>query len=357
MADDDRLLEILGRALAPPPAEPPPERVAAFRALIAQGRPEEADEADSVTSPDIEGTEGSGEVRQLPPIVDVRPAAPPPRPAASAPAPTTPPPLPPTPSPPAVPELARHRARRVGWLAAGASVAAAAVVLAVLAVPNLIADRSRPETVETARAAVARLRTALALGDPIAVAEADAELVRVAGQLPHDEQQQVRNATVAAHVEAIEFLRENRPPPSPASPPGGQVAAPAPPVAPPPEQAPTTTVAPAGDPGTPPPPPDPASVPPPPARSVTIIVVSPQVDGTFEVVFATSGFTPEPGKKPGTYAVRFSFDDGQSPTTWTKSEAWRFPGEHAVTYRQVCAHVVDVNGVADPATGGCRSIL
>jgi hypothetical protein len=355
VADDDRLLELLGRALAPPPAEPPPERVAAFRALIAQGRPE-AEETDSAASPGTEESEQDVDVGQLPPIVEGRPARAASRPAASAP---TPSPAPPAPPPPAVPELARRRTRRVGWLAAGASVAAAAVVLAVLAVPNLVTDRSRPETsVETARAAVARLRTALALGDPIAVAEADAELVRVAGQLPRDEQRQVRNDTVAAHVEAIEFLRENRPPPSPAPPPGGQVAAPTAPVVPDPAQVPTTTVAPAGDPATsPPPPPDPTPAPPPPARSVTIIVVSPQVDGTFEVVFATAGFTPEPGRKPGTYAIRFSFDNGQSPTTWTKSEPWRFPGEHAVTYRQVCAHVVDAHGAEDPASGGCRSIL
>jgi hypothetical protein len=43
--------------------------------------------------------------------------------------------------------------------------------------------------------------------------------------------------------------------------------------------------------------------------------------------------------------------------TWTKSDPWRFPGEHAVTYRQVCARVVDWNGVEDPASGGCRNIL
>ncbi|HEX2272268.1 MAG TPA: hypothetical protein VHG90_00150 [Acidimicrobiales bacterium] len=335
MADDDRLLELLGRALAPPPVEPPPERVAAFRALIAQGRPEEASEPEEAASPDA-AEPRHGELRPLPPIVDRRPA------------------------PPSVPELARGRARRVGWLAAGASVAAAAVVIAVLAVPSLFADRSQPgASVETARAAVARLRTALATGDPIAVAEADAELVRVAGRLPRDEQVQVHTEAVSAHVEAIEFLRETRGPAAPPTgPAGGQVAAPGTRAAPAPQQAPPTSAAPAaGSASRPPPPAPPVATTAPPARSVTIIVVSPQLDGSFEVEFGTAGFTPEPGRKPGTYAIRFSFDDGQSPTVWTKSDPWRFPREHAVTYRQVCARVVDWNGVEDPASGGCRNIL
>ena len=353
MADDDRLLELLGRALAPPRVEPPPERLAAFRAVVEQGRPAPGSEADAAAASGPEEAEPLGDVRQLPPLVRDRPR----RRAAAAP---VPPSAPPASPPPPVPDLAHRRARRVGWLAAGASVAAAAVVVAVLAVPSLITDRSTPDaSVASAREAVARLRTALATGDAIAVAEADAELVRVAGKLPPAEQQQVHREAVSAHVQAIEFLREKRAPASP--PPGGQVAAPPPPAPPPPRPAPPTTTAPAADPGSPSPsapaptaaPPEPA-----PARSVTIIVVSPEIDGSFEVVFGTAGFTPQPGKRPGTYAIRFSFDDGQSSEIWARSDPWRFPGEHAVTYRQVCAHVVDANGVVDPGSGSsCRPIL
>jgi hypothetical protein len=357
VADDDRLLELLGRALAPPPVEPPPERVAALRAMIAQGRPQEGTEPEA-SAADEAGQERHGKVRQLPPVVDRHPPAPEVPPGR----PTSPrrPPAP-APPPPSVPELARGRARRVGWLAAGASVAAAAVVIAVLAVPTLVADRSQDRaSVETARAAVARLRTALALGDPIAVAEADAALVEVTKRLPPDEQEQVRTDAVSAHVKAIEFLRENRGPAPPPRPAGGQAAAPGTPAPPAPQQAPPTTLAPApggATPSSPPQGPAPAPTTVPPARSVTIIVVSPQVDGSFEVVFGTAGFTPEPGRKEGTYAIRFSFDDGQSPVTWTRSDPWRFPREQAVTYRQVCARVVDWNGVEDPASGGCRNIL
>lgn len=73
MADDDRLLELLGRALAPPPAEPPPERVAAFRALIAEGRPAEAEPTDVDDAAEPAEPDPPSAVRHLPPIVDVRP--------------------------------------------------------------------------------------------------------------------------------------------------------------------------------------------------------------------------------------------------------------------------------------------
>ena len=357
MVDDDRLLELLGRALAPPPVEPPPERVAAFRALLERGRVPEA-EADATGEADDVGFAPPGDVGAPVYSVDVRPSSPPAaaRPPSSSADVVS---LPPRVS--RVPEPVGRVPRRVGWIAAGATVAAAAVVVALLAVPDLMTRRSNPEaSVSTARAAVARLRTALATGDPIAVAEADADLLRVAGRLPSDDRDKVHTDAVAAHVDAIEFMRENPRAGSPVGRSGSEVAAPGSASGPGPQRgAPTTVAGEAAGPSRPtattmPPVPTTAA---PVARSVTIVVVSPELDGSFEVVFGTAGFTPEPGRRPGTYAVQFSFDDGQSPVIWTSASPWRFPGELAVTYRRVCARVVDASGVEDPNSGGCRNIL
>ena len=355
MVDDDRLLELLGRALRPPPVEPPAERLAAFHALLERGRVPEADlpnaagEADDVGfAPPVDPPVYSVDVQSPPPPAAGRPPSPPADVVS----------LPPSVS--RVPEPAGRVPRRVGWIAAGATVAAAAVVVALLAVPDLMTRSSNPEaSVSTARAAVARLRTALATGDPIAVAEADADLLRVAGRLPRDDRAKVRTDAVAAHVDAIEFMRENPRAASPAGS-GSEVAAPGPASGPGPQQgAPTTVAGEAVGPSRPtattmPPVPTTAA---PVARSVTIVVVSPELDGSFEVVFGTAGFTPDPSRRPGTYAVQFSFDDGQSPVIWTSASPWRFPGELAVTYRRVCARVVDARGVEDPKSGGCRNIL
>ncbi|MDQ6798819.1 MAG: hypothetical protein M3011_12530, partial [Actinomycetota bacterium] len=173
MADDDRLLELLGRALAPEPAQPSPDRVTAVRLLAEQGS-------------------GALTRRQGP---------------ASRPA-------------------VRHGSRlgRRGWLAAGVSIAAAAVVIAMVALPNLIS--SGHEGVP----AVARLRVALMSGNAVAVARADANLLRHSDTIAGPD----RNDAVAAHVEAIQFLRAHPsadaaaelPPPSTVAP--GSESAPAP---------------------------------------------------------------------------------------------------------------------------------
>ena len=328
MADDDRLLEVLGRVLAPPQEEPPPERLAAFMALRDRGRPF-AGVATPNTPTEVDGP---APARAEPPLTPLS----------------------------ELPELAHRQARRVGWVAAGASVAAAAVVVAFLAVPNLIGGRSTPEaTVSTTLEAVQRLRTALASRDPVAVAEADANLLRVARRLPGEDQRKVRADAVSAHVDAIEFLREN---PSHVSPSGrarGEVAAGgAPngsrgaatattviPAAPPTKSSALTTV----------PAPLTTTVVPV-ARVVTIIAVVPQFDGSFSVEFGTAGFTPDASRRPGTHAVQFSFDDGRAPTIWAGPSPWQFSLEDALAYRQVCARVVDHTGVGDPASGNCRPI-
>jgi len=129
-----------------------------------------------------------------------------------------------------------------------------------------------------------------------------------------------------------------------------------------------TTRAPTGDPvsgaDTPPPAlaptvPVPTTVAPgaPGAPGVAILGVVARLDGTFDVDFAVSGFTPDASGAQGTHSVRFSFDDGQSATTWDGPSPWTFPVAAGLTYRQVCAHVADAAGVEDLSTGGCRDIV
>ena len=291
MVDDDRLLDALGRALVPP-EEPPPGRLNAFLRSIGRER------------------------------------------------------LPSRVAPP-----------RLGWLAAGASVVAAMAVVLVLALPAVLSPQgSSPANVAAStREAVARLRTALAGGDPIAVAEADANLLRVAGRLPVREAEQVRSEAVAAHTEAIVFLRDNPAPPgSDPRPREGEthVAAPA---APRPTtarvDAPTAVAA-------SPPTTQPEVVPTPPqaTRRVEIGAVTADLDGNLRIQFTASGFTPDPSRAPGTYAVRFSFDDGLSPTVWGGSSPWVFPVGDGLLHRQVCAEVVDHTGAAEPSSRSCRPI-
>ncbi len=93
------------------------------------------------------------------------------------------------------------------------------------------------------------------------------------------------------------------------------------------------------------------------APGVAILDVVARLDGTFAVDFAVSGFTPDASGAAGTHSVRFSFDDGQAPTTWDGRSPWSFPVTAGLTYRQVCARVADAAGVEDPATGGCHDIV
>lgn len=291
MVDDDRLLDALGRALVPP-EEPPPGRLSAFLHSIGRERL-----ASGVTPP------------------------------------------------------------RLGWLAAGASVVAAMAVVVVLALPGFLSPQgSSPANVAAStREAVARLRTALAGGDPIAVAEADANLLRVAGRLPAREAEQVRSEAVAAHTEAIVFLRDNPAPPgSDARPSDGETSVAAPAV---PGPATAGVDAPAPVAASPPTTqPEVASTPPEAARRVEIGAVTADLDGNLRVEFTASGFTPDPSRAPGTYAVRFSFDDGRSPTVWAGSSPWVFPVGDGLLYRQVCAEVVDHTGAAVPSSRSCRPI-
>lgn len=280
MDDDDRILDALGRALVPP-AHPPPGRLHGFLAGVDRPRPQ---------------------ARPTPP--------------------------------------------KLGWLAAGASVVAAVAVLLVLALPSVLSpgEGASTEAASSTRDAVTRLRTALAGGDPIAVAEADADLLRIAGGLPDRE-------AVSAHTRAVAFLRDN---PAPVE------------FVPGPDDGRTSVAAPAPQPR---PAPAPGSPPAPGASSTTaptaavrvgpsvdIVAVTAELDGSFRVDFATRGFTPDPSRAPGTYAVRFSFDGGDKPAIWTGSSPWVFPLGDGLLYRQVCAEVVDHTAAAVPSTRNCRPI-
>ena len=242
-------------------------------------------------------------------------------------------------------------------------MAAAAIVVALLAAPGLLRGGGDETSVasgpaSTTRDAVTRLRAALVSRDPLGVAQADAELVRLVRQLPPEERAAVEAAAVQAHVEAIQFLREH---PTPevlaAVPPGPGPDPAAPSVVVPTVLAPTTV--PASD------PPVPTTIEAPsvstttagPDRSVTITEVTPTIDGPVAVHFTVSGYTPDPGRRPGSYAVRFSFDDGQEPKVWDGPSPWRFPTDKAIRFRQVCAVVVDARGVEEPGSGTCRPIL
>jgi hypothetical protein len=326
MADDERLLELLGRALDPGEVQPPADRVAALRIQAAARR-----EQESPTSAD-----------------GPAPSAPPPPPA----------PVPlhrPTPAPTAL------RSHRAGWLGAGIAVAAAAVVVALVAAPALLGGRGDETTVasgpaSTTRDAVTRLRAALVSRDPVSVARADADLVRIARQLPPEERAGVEAMAVQARVEAIQFLREHRTPDVLAAVPPGPGTEPLPPT---PEDVPGPTTVPGGEPAVPttigtPPVPTTVVVP---DRSVAITSVTPTIDGTFAVHFTVSGFTPDASRRPGSHAVRFSFDDGQKPRVWDGPSPWTFATETAIRFHQVCAVVVDARGTEEPGSGTCVPIL
>ncbi|HWC12804.1 MAG TPA: hypothetical protein VG455_16465, partial [Acidimicrobiales bacterium] len=259
------------------------------------------------------------------------------------------------------PAPAAFGSHRAGWVAAGLAVAAAAVVVALVAGPALLRDRGSETTVASGsvantRDAVTRLRAALVTRDPLTVARADAELVRLARQLPPQERASVEAEAVQAHLEAIQFLRAHPTPevlaagpdraPSPPTT-GDDVAAPLPTTVPREDpSAPTTTVA------------SPVSTTiASPTRSVAITAVKPTLDGTFAVEFTVKGFTPDRSRKPGSYAVRFSFDDGQEPTVWDGPSPWTIRVDHAIRFQQVCAVVVDADRVEQPRSGNCVAIL
>ncbi|HYX43432.1 MAG TPA: hypothetical protein VE760_00225, partial [Acidimicrobiales bacterium] len=214
---------------------------------------------------------------------------------------------------------------------------------------------SRPAS--TTRDAVARLRAALVSRDPLRVAQADADLLRLASQLPPEERAAVEAVAVQAHVEAIQFLREHPEvlavvPPGPAAdrpPPNavGDGAVPVPTTVPPPDLPVPTTVG---------PPPVPTTVVAP-ERSVAITAVTPTIDGTFAVYFSVSGFTPDRRPRPGNHAVRFSFDDGQEPEVWDGPSPWIFTTKTAIRFHQVCAVVVDARRAEEPGSGNCVPIL
>ena len=329
MADDERLLELLARALDPGDVQPPVDRIAALRIQAAARQERES----------------------------AAPAA------ASRPAPSAPPP-PPAPVPlhrPApAPAPTALRSHRAGWLAAGIAVAAAAVVVALVAGPALLQGRGDETSVasgpaSSTRDAVARLRAALVSRDPVSVARADADLVRVARQLAPEDRADVEALAVQAHLEAVQFLRayptpevlaEVPPPPEAGQPPPGGAGDPT-------VSGPTSV--PADDPSVPTtiaPPPVPTTVVAP-DRSVTITGVTPAIDGTFAVHFTVSGFTPDRSGRPGSHAVRFSFDDGQEPEVWAGPSPWTFTTETAILHHQVCAVVVDRREVEEPGSGNC----
>jgi len=242
-------------------------------------------------------------------------------------------------------------------MAAGVSVAAAAVVIALLVLPTLVGSRPTTSANPGTPPSVARLRVALSSGNALAVARADANLLREAKTIADPEQ----NDAVAAHVEAIQFLRAH---PSAAA--AAELPTPSSTVPPSKDPAPpSTTIAPGRDPvpssDTPlpdvaPPVPVPTTPAPGPPR-VAIVAVVARLDGTFDVDFTVSGFTPDASGAPGTHSVRFSFDDGRSPTTWVGPSPWSFPLGNGVAYRQVCVHVADSAGVEDLSTGGCHDIV
>jgi len=307
VADDDRLLDLLAEALVPPAVPPPPERVAAVRRMAEtrHGRP---------------------------PAVTVG------RPPAAA--------------------RGSQWTRRSAWSATGLGAAVAALVVGLLVLPGITTGGddgrgSPPVAIGDSTGAVARLRSALVAQDPVAVARADADLLRQAPALPGS----VQDSAVAAHIAAVQFLRDRRSPEVVPEPPaegsGQNPSGSTPSDSPSPFPVPEADVAPGvGAPGD--------SVPDsraPSTRSVNIRQVVALLDGTFQVEYVVAGFEPDVSGSPGTWAVRFSFDDDQAPTLWGGSSPWSFPVSAGLTYRQVCAHVVDAAGVVDPASGGCHAIL
>ena len=298
MVDDERLLTLLGGALAPEQASPPAGRIAALRRLAESRSP-----AASVT---------------------------------------------PTLVPASLPASAGRR--RAAWWASGVA-AVAALLVAVLVLPGVVEGGRAPSTSSRRTDAVARVRAALVCRDPIEVVRADADLMRQARELSGEDQERA----VAAHVAAVQFLRDHDAPPSdeateqapPEDTDTGTDTAAAPGEAPEPAPA-------EGDPV----PAEAEAAPPAPSpRSVTIRGVIPLLDGTFQVDYAVAGFTPDSSGLPCTWSVRFTFDDGQSPTIWAGPSPWSFPVGAALIYRQVCAHVVDAAGIEEPASGECKPIL
>ncbi len=336
MADDDRLLEILARALDPGDPQPPADRIAQLRIqAAARQKREPAQPAAEVPS----DTRVQEDLTPPPPPV----------------------PLPATSEGASVSPIRRKPTRVV----AGLALAAAAVVVALVAAPAVLRERggetsvASGESVANARQAVSRLRAALLSRDPLTVARADAELVRLTRQLPPAERALVESEAVQARLQAIQFLRDHPTPEVLAVVPAGPGATPAPATTAPsgPAVVPTTVAPGAGPVATTPPPPPPVpttvAVPNP---SVTITSVRPTLDGTFAVDFTVSGFTPDRSRRPGSLAVRFSFDGGEKPEVWTGPSPWTFPTDNAIRYKQVCAAVIDAHRGDETGSGNCVNI-
>ncbi|MGI9032961.1 MAG: hypothetical protein ACR2HY_04640 [Acidimicrobiales bacterium] len=296
---DDELTELLRRTLDPGHLEPPPERVAAFRAHVVAHR----HDAQEPTHPS--------------------------------------PALPPTGN------------RRAGWWAAAAAAVAAITVVASLTVPAVMGHRGgtnrsgvASEGVVDTRQALGSLRAALLSQDPVEVARADSELLGRARPLSGPERSAIEDEAMKAHVEAVHFLRDHPLPDALAAIPPASTPSPAPSttLSSVPVQPSTTVVAPQPASSTP----TTAPVP----RSVAITAVTPTLDGPFTVAFTTSGFTPD----ANAYSIRFSFDGGQDPVAWAGPSPWSLPLAQGIRYHQVCARVVDATGAEEHASGNCVAI-
>jgi hypothetical protein len=90
---------------------------------------------------------------------------------------------------------------------------------------------------------------------------------------------------------------------------------------------------------------------------VKITGIIPRLDGTFEVNFEVSGFTPDASGAPGSYAVRFSYDSGAEYTVYGGDSPWSLPLLKAILHRQLCVDVVDETGAGLPDSGNCTNIL
>lgn len=343
MAEDRELLDQLEKALRAGAVEPSHARVQAVRRLVARHRPSLRAVSSSYNPSSAAG-------------------------AANVP----PPPRPPTATAPPSPRWA-WADRRLTMAFSGVAAAALlvlATVAALQSVPGSSANHS--SALLRAQSAAYRVQVALDHKDPGQVAKADADLLRTAESVGGDERAEAQRIAVPVHVQAIAFLRDHASPEVLSDVPGARPAGASPnsaassdvsvpsltslPTVTVPGVLPTsipvtlprvigapTTTAPVG----------PAAVVP----SVKISGINPKLDGSFEVNFVVSGFTPDAGGAPGTFAVRFSYDNGAEPTTYAGDSPWSLPLLKAILHRQLCVEVVDATGAPLPGSGNCTNII
>jgi hypothetical protein len=263
----------------------------------------------------------------------------------------------------------------------GVAAAALLVVAAVVLLRGFPSSTgAQSERLLKTQSAAYRVQVALAHKDPAEVAKTDAEMLRSAAAVKGDEKDEAQRIAVPLHVQAIAFLRDHASPEVLSDVPGaiapgatGAAAGASPPtpelpslpaipgVSLPPGV--PTTAGRVGPVAVPPLPPSPTttvgSTPPAGAvsPSVTITGITPRLDGPFEVNFTVSGFTPDPSGAPGSYNLRFSYDGGQDPVTYSGPSPWTFPLVKAILHRQVCAEVVDSTGAPVPDTSSCTNII